>query len=123
MTCTICGGTLSVTKVCFDCGAVRRVFDTLTFIIGVVGLGLALFPLLPMIVWFIAQAFSLSGTVTMVAGLIARFIPVTVAADAIIMAHKRRNTHKTAVALGLGTAGVAIGLLRFAFFVQFLFIS
>ena len=107
--CNNCGGALTQTGVCLDCGTVRRKFDILTLIIAIVGL--ALFPALAVSAPSAISAFNLGSTASNAITALSMIIPASIAVDAVVMSIKRRKTHKTAVSLVLGAIGIVAGLV------------
>ena len=106
MTCSNCQGILSPTGTCFQCGTHHRRFDTFSFWLGMSGI--ALYFLLAIAARAIISAFNLGTAAVNIIAVLSFLIPLSTAADAIIVAVKRRKTHKTAAGLILGIAGLVI---------------
>ena len=106
-TCNNCGGALTQTSVCLDCGAIRRKFDILTLIIAIAGL--ALFPALALAAPAAISTFNLGSTASNVITALSVIVPVSMSIDAVVMSIKRRKTHKTTISLAFGALGIVVG--------------
>ena len=94
---------------CLDCGTIRRRPDILGLAVGISAL--AMYIVFPVSVEIFTRIFNLGATAVNIITVLSYIIPVSTAVDAIVMARKRRQTHKfTMVGLVLGIIGVVIGI-------------
>ena len=109
--CSNCGGALTKTRMCLDCGSISRKLDILTLVIAITGL--VLFPVLALSAPAAIAAFNLGGTASNVITALSIIIPISMAVDAVVMSIKRRKTHKTTISLVLGVIGSIVGSILF----------
>ena len=113
--CKNCGGTLTPTGMCADCGIIHRKFDFSTLLIGI--LGIALHPALAFVANLMISSLNFGTTAISIITVISYLIPLSISCDALFLAIKRRKAFTTWPAFIFGILGVAIGIV---FFLQWL---
>lgn len=109
MACNNCGGALTQTGVCLNCGITHRKFDIATLIIALVGI--ALYPALAMAAPIVISNFNFGGIQANIATAFSMLIPLSSGIEAVLMAARRKKTHKTAAACIFGIIGIIIGAI------------
>jgi len=117
MSCNNCNATITNTGLCLTCGTQVKRLDTLS--LGIGAFSLLCFLIFAVVSSILINNFYFASQRENLLTILSYAAPLFFSSDAIIIAIKRRKSHKTTLGLALGILSTIIGftLLIFHFFV------
>ena len=104
--CANCNGAVAYTGICIDCGTAEKRTDMIALVVGAIGL--LMLPLPWLVEWVLVSVIGINGMNVLL--IISGLLPLSMTIDAVVLAVKRKDTHKTKAALFVGIIGTLAGI-------------